>query len=78
MESKLAVQEERIRRIVKAMGPNLEPFLEGYAGTVMLVVKFNQFQIPVTPLIASTAEVLKKMGDDDVRVFISLRSNGRI
>ena len=44
----------------------------------MFVVKFNQFQIPVTPLIASTAEVLKKMGDDDVRVFISLRSNGRI
>ena len=31
MESKLAVQEERIRRIVKAMGPNLEPFLERYA-----------------------------------------------
>lgn len=74
----LAVQKERIRRIVKGLGPNLEACFEDDATVVKFVVKIKQFQIALTPAIGSTVEVLKKMADDDVRVLISLMSEGKI
>jgi hypothetical protein len=74
----LAVQKERIRRIVKGLGPNMEACFEDHATVVKFVVRVKQFQIALTPVIASTVEILKKMADDDVRLFISLMSNGKI
>jgi hypothetical protein len=77
-DDELAVQKERIRRIVKGMGPNLQASFEDGTAVVKFVVKFKQFQVPLTPVIASTVEVLKEMADDDVRLLISVMSNGKI
>jgi hypothetical protein len=77
-DDELAVQKERIRRIVKGLGPNLEACFEEDAAIVKFVVKVKQFQITPTPVIASTVEILKKMADDDLRIMISLMSGGKV